>query len=508
MKVGVDIGTGSVRSYCEDGTSTCPISRTARGSWICQSSSEIFCAIMKVVPPAASSICFTATCSMVVREKVVVDGKTYLVPYNCQKSSEVCSDVSDTLGDISGGTNDVILWMDHRATSQAQQLNTLLDGTFVKRTIGAFIPELGLPKLKWLSDHVDKQLYCFELYDWFNYVFQVGYNNDMVPMELVEFDYTEGNGIDGSIKGWTASQLSFINTNIKVGKSESLSQQPAKLLYLGDYIGTVNPKILPSCEIYNGGVDCYGGWISSLGIDECVSMVAGTSTCFIFETDTTSEPIDGIWGPFELVKGKQVYSFGQPATGKLFEELLLQFNVTFDQLEHDTQQLEKLHNKSINELIKHYHYYGDKYGNRNPLMDFNMNEMFIDGKNSSEISLAITDPLIKYNLTLEFLAFQTFQLLENLPVKSIVISGSQTRNQRLLQLIHITTGKDIYVVDGDHSLNVAKGALLLCHDKPPPALFHKLLFNIPPNQARVLNIKKGLIHDMINMQTKFRQLLS
>ncbi|WEJ96168.1 Ribulokinase-like protein [Yamadazyma tenuis] len=276
-------------------------------------------------------------------------------------------------------------------------MNKQLEGSFMKQTIGEFIPELGLPKLKWLSDNSEKELYCFELYDWFSYVFQVGYydkSQNLVEFALRDVDFTHGTAIDGSIKGWSREQLSFIGGNVKVGRSETvgpLDHVPSQLLPLGAPIGRAHPDLLADCHIFNGCIDCYGGWALT-ACPRQISMVAGTSTCFMFHTKAPAPLIPAVWGPFELVSQTAVYSFGQPATGKLFEDLFDEFSVgrdSFARMETITQEWELEHHQSIIELVRHYVYYGDKYGNRSPLSDFRMDECFIDGKNASVLGVSV-----------------------------------------------------------------------------------------------------------------------
>ena len=125
-------------------------------------------------------------------------------------------------------------------------------------------------------------------------------------------------------------------------------------------IGKVNDTDI---IIGHGCIDCYSGFMNMYRLSpseksstlSTMSMIAGTSTCFIYSTMTptrTTDYIPTVWGPVEIGKsGLYLYEFGQPATGKLFEDFL---TIGFDQLEQETQNLELKHNKSIHELIKGY----------------------------------------------------------------------------------------------------------------------------------------------------------
>lgn len=506
MHCGIDIGTGSVRSYHEDDFSDVRPTVTTKHNdrVVTQSSKQIFDSILEIVKDP-TSICFTATCSMVVRQLIEKDGVKYLAPFNCGLNDDI--------------EQDIILWMDNRAVEQAKQLNEELRNTSIKETISEFIPELGLPKLKWLSDNYGDYgefgevggLFCFELYDWFNYVFQIGYEGNLVEFELKNIAYEEGQGIDGSIKGWKQSDIEQLNlkSNIFIGVSESISKLPSKLMSLGEKVG--ESTVFPGCIIRHGCIDSYGGWVSSLiDIPNVVSMIAGTSTCFIHESDAKS--VKGIWGPFELINDKKVFAFGQPATGKLFESLFQDYshlNPTFEMIEEATQHLEQTHSTSINELIENYFYYGDKYGNRTPLNNFQMNELYIDGVNSNNLLGSVftnnlQSLIIKYNLILEFLAFQTNQIFSLFQdIQGIVIIGLQANNTRFLSLLHFVTGKEIYIIkDNHHGLNVAKGAMKIASGDGFQNNYEKLSFTLTESQQRVLDIKKQTIYEFVNLQLK------
>lgn len=516
MFIGVDIGTSSVRSYADNYTSTVPIYTRKSSQFITQSSKQIYGAIIETLPPSFKSadptITFTATCSMVVRRLVEIDGTKYLVPFDC--------------GDGTNSDDDVILWMDTRAKSQCNDLNN----TPLKRTVSKFIPELGLAKLRWLSDTVSPsiELYCFELFDWFNYIFLVGYygHNDLVPFKLNDTGYVRGNAIDGSIKGWCDTDLAMagIQSHIHVGKSETCIKVFDKLPYLGDPLGPMSPQISSNGWVNNGCIDAYSGWVSTItnNREGVVSMIAGTSTCFTVET-SCCQSIDGIWGPFEILQGKFTYSCGQPATGKLFEDLFQEYkhlNPDFDSLETRTRALEEAHHQSINELIKHYFYYGDKYGNRSPLNSFNMHEMIIDGKNSPQSIGSVfgtdwTSCIIKYNLILEFLCFQTKDILLRIDhvynTHTIIVSGLQAKNQRFLKLLHLVTNKNILVLRQAPGLAAAYGAMKIAQNRIGQDVDYETMWprarhdNLQLQQA-VLSLKQQSLYHIIDLETKLNNL--
>ena len=147
--VGIDVGTSSARAgiFDENGS----LLATARhpitvwheaGSVVEQSSSEIWAAcaasvrgaMAEAALPASAikGIGFDATCSLVV---VDVAGNPLTVS-------------------VSGDERrNVIVWMDHRAITEARRVNETRDD--VLRYVGGSVsPEMEVPKLLWLKRHL------------------------------------------------------------------------------------------------------------------------------------------------------------------------------------------------------------------------------------------------------------------------------------------------------------------------------------------------------------------
>ena len=147
--VGVDVGTSSARAGVFDETGT--LLATARhpiavwheaGDIVEQSSSDVWAACVASVraamaeaalpPDAVAGIGFDATCSL-----VLLDGKAEPLTVS-------------TSGD---NNRNVIVWMDHRAISEARQINDTRDE--VLRYVGGSIsPEMEMPKILWLKRHL------------------------------------------------------------------------------------------------------------------------------------------------------------------------------------------------------------------------------------------------------------------------------------------------------------------------------------------------------------------
>lgn len=523
--LGVDVGSGSVRCMLttenyratqsrEISINYSPENRTI----VTQSSREIYRAIeecfqhlIELSPvKAIDGISVTATCSMVVREVVEEAGtKMVLGPYN--------------------GDQDIIMWMDSRSSGECEKLNGLVPRDKLLIVGGSYIPEMGLPKLKWLSDHTDKQLMCFELYDWISHLLIIG-DGETVP-------YNHSYGIDdvamdGSIKGWSEEFLSLvkIRNGIRIG---GCGLERSRVMPLGSAIGTMATELTSKLGIsgqptvYHGCIDCYAGWVSTnpdileRKVDGLLSMIAGTSTCFVLPTSSPeAEPIDGVWGPFwQLLPNKRVYSFGQPATGKLFEELFREYSDIignhngFEFVEEQTRKVELEHNQTINSLLRCYFYYGDVYGNRSPYNDFSMSEAYIDNANSSILQASVlrdhtlTSLVVRYNLILEFLAFQTEQIIRSIQshesIYQVEVSGSQAANARFMQLLSTVLQVSVISTPASSQYQVVEGSCLIAmwgHRLQKDLGHHKEIRE--PRQKKIYDPAEGANSELLRTKSK------
>ncbi|KAK6200438.1 uncharacterized protein RJT21DRAFT_114850 [Scheffersomyces amazonensis] len=561
--VGIDIGTGSVRVCYRNSEKgifeswSKPIhTHNIIGDVICQSSQDIYNSIQELIIEIPyndiKGISTTATCSMVVMKiSNTIGDNLQINPFEFRSSNSNDDKVYD-----------ILLWMDNSSTTQTIQLNETLSTPIKGRLGGQIIPELGIPKLKYLQDtYPTENFIVFELYDWIN-LRLTGIENKY-QYKPVTTD-KEGYAIDGSVKGWSQETLrgKFGVNNVKVGGGQ--------LLPLGYPMGRFSTRGIDAV-VAHGCIDCYAGWLSTIikseSLDEeILSMVAGSSTCFIFSSQNQEQDppfIHGIWGPFNIWGKKyNVYEFGQPATGLLFERLFKSYaelihshintndiGLIFKWIEDETVKIEEKLKKPINSIIKNDFYYGDINGNRSPLLDFTMSEIVIDGKNNTpeldHCSIIngkdVTSLIIKYNLILEFLCFQTKQILseflsDNLNVWKVIITGSQSSNERFLKLLSDIIHKPIIKIKSDTNnntkYNVVKGASMIAEmavklsskqyliedesyyeimkqviNQANGYLIHEEV--LPTNQLTSLyNIKYNIFLDMCNSQQKYRSLIN
>lgn len=144
------------------------------------------------------ALCVAATCSMVVMERIEVNNKFFFRPID--------------------PNNEVLVWMDRRAQSEAQALSHQLPPGALAQIGGAVTPEMGIAKLLWVSKKFPHAV-VFELYDWVSYLFMAGgYANGLVKCldnDVPKFPVGL-TAMDGSVKGWSETLLQELGITAEV----------------------------------------------------------------------------------------------------------------------------------------------------------------------------------------------------------------------------------------------------------------------------------------------------
>lgn len=494
--VGVDVGTGSARACLIDSMGNIlslaekPIQREElKPNYITQSSQEIWQAIChcvkcvvrdsEVAPEKIHGIGFDATCSL-----VVIDGED-------EKEIAVGPDFTNT-------DQNIILWMDHRAGKETEEINATNDKC-LKYVGGQMSIEMEIPKIKWLKNNISKEQFdkCrfFDLADYLTF--------KATGKETRSFCSTVCKqgllpiGVEGSQDGWSEEFLNHIglpelaeNDFEMIGGSVQVEGDNKNFLSAGAYVGALDESVaqelgLPAhCVVGSGVIDAYAGWIGTVaaqtdielpelvkkdsakkGIDKAtgrLAAVAGTSTCHIA---LSKDPIfvNGVWGPYRdvMAHGFWCAEGGQSCTGALLAHVL-STHPAFTELSHlsDAANISKfdylnsrLENlvqqrgeRSVVSLAKHLFFYGDYHGNRSPIADPSMRAAII----GQSMDNSIDDLAIMYLGACEFIAQQTRQIVEKMcdaghDLSVIFMSGGQCRNGLLMRLLADCTGLPIVI---------------------------------------------------------------
>ena len=384
--LGVDVGTGSVRTGLVDGTgkvlarAEARISRkNSKPGHFEQSSQEIWNAVassirevLKKSNTSANSIKgigFDATCSLVVED---VQGCGLQV------------------GNDPG--YDVIMWCDHRAAVEAQHINATHHKA-LNYVGGQVSIEMQLPKLLWLKNHKSevwrKSAKFFDLPDWLTYK-ATGSDSRSFCSVVCKWNYLVEK--DSEVIGWDNTFFEMVgledleeNKWIKIGQhilnpgspvESGLCKQAADDFGLleGTAIGT------SLIDAHAGALGMMTGASSLVGN---IGLVSGTSTCHMLLSNKQSF-VHGVWGPYwsAIIDGLWLMEGGQSSTGGLLDfiiqthpaypELLSKSELDniYSTLESLAEELRKNKNqKDVCFLTQHFHLTVDFHGNRSPLAD-------------------------------------------------------------------------------------------------------------------------------------------
>ncbi|MBW9089323.1 FGGY-family carbohydrate kinase [Rhizobium wenxiniae] len=328
--VGIDVGTGSARAglFNTDGTMLATAKRDItlwkEGSDVVeQSSDNIWTAIgdalreamslAAVEPSQVKGIGFDATCSMVI---VSADGKP--------------------LPASPGGDpqRNVIVWMDHRAVEQARRINEM--GHSVLSYVGGRIsPEMEVPKLLWLKEHnrktYDAAAHFFDLPDYLSWRATGSFARSLCTV-VCKWTYL------GHERRWDEEFFRQAGlSDLADGDFVRIGQD---IVDIATPIGgglteraAADLGLLPGTPVGASLIDAHAGGVGTIAarrvggspseISERMALILGTSSCTMTVTD---EPtfVKGIWGPYSgaMLPGIWLNEGGQSAFGAGIDHLV------------------------------------------------------------------------------------------------------------------------------------------------------------------------------------------
>lgn len=326
--LGVDVGTGSVRAGLFDLSGTM-VSNAAREiriwkpkeDFVEQSSDDIWRAAGDAVrdvvrtahvdPAAIIGISFDATCSLVV-----------LDPQNRPM----------TVSPTGNSDQNVIVWMDHRAVAEAEEINATRHR--VLRFVGGKIsPEMEPPKLLWLKRNMPST-----------------WKGAAKFLDLADFMTFRSTGVDirslcTTVCKWTYDgergmwDRSFFE---KIGLRDLLSEGKIgeKVLPMGTPIGPLSTRAAAELGLTTrtmvavGIIDAHAGGVGMAGmgfaktptaaqLEKVLALIGGTSSCHM-AVSKNPRYIKGIWGPYPnaMIPGLWLTEGGQSATGSLLDHMI------------------------------------------------------------------------------------------------------------------------------------------------------------------------------------------
>lgn len=324
--IGVDVGTGSARAGVFDNSGSLLASHRqdikmwrAAGDIAEQSSADIWRAVCDAVrtavaqagvaPEEVKGIGFDAACSMVVLDRD-------MAPLSVSRSG--------------APERNVIVWMDHRATEQAERVNAL--GHSVLDFVGGRIsPEMQTPKLLWLKEHLPEQFAAagqfFDLPDFLTWA-STGSLIRSACTVTCKWTYLahESRWEDSYFRQIGLPELAdegFARIGQEIvapgtALSNGLTESAASELGLA-----------PGTAVGAALIDAHAGGVGTVGADPdagpeaTMAYVFGTSACTM-TTSREAKKVPGVWGPYysAMVPGMWLNEGGQSAAGEAIAHLV------------------------------------------------------------------------------------------------------------------------------------------------------------------------------------------
>lgn len=327
--VGVDVGTGSARAGVFDASGRLlasakrPIALWREpGEIVEQSSSDIWAAACAAVREAVAlsglrrdavaGVGFDATCSL-----VALDAEGRSLP----------------VGPSGDPMRDVVVWMDHRAVAEADEINA--GGHEALRYVGGAIsPEMQAPKLLWLSRHAPQTFaragHFLDLTDFLTYRASGSLARSACTVTC-KWTYLAHE------RRW--SRDFFASVGLGALSEGDFRRIGATVVEPGTALGAgltaeaaAAMGLEPGAPVAAGLIDAHAGALGTIGAAiggergdprRRLALILGTSSCCMALAD---EPrfIRGVWGPYHsaLTPGQWLAEGGQSAFGAAIDHLV------------------------------------------------------------------------------------------------------------------------------------------------------------------------------------------
>jgi FGGY-family pentulose kinase len=461
--IGVDVGTGSARAgiFTADGRMLAQASQAIRmwkpePDFVEQSSDDIWKACCTAVqttleqsairPDDVAGIGFDATCSLVALD---ADDK----PVSLSPTGE--------------DEQNVIVWMDHRAMTEANAINRTKHP--VLRYVGGVIsPEMETPKLLWLKKHLPnawkRTARFFDLPDFLTYR-ATGDETRSLCSLVCKWTYLGHRGPDGA--GWDASYFKAIGLGDLA--AEGFKRIGVRVRPMGEPIGQgLSEKGAQELGLVAGTpvgvsiIDAHAGGIGMLGapikgrkvtaqsLETRLALIGGTSSCHMA---VSSKPlfIRGIWGPYfsAMIPGLWLTEGGQSATGALIDHVIFshaaaaplhaeaaaQSKTVYELLNERLEAMSKEEGHShSSHLTGDLHVQPDFHGNRSPLA----NPTLRGTLSGLSLSATMDDLARQYLAAIQAVAYGTRHILDEMnrkgyAIKILLACGGGTKNPVFLR---------------------------------------------------------------------------
>ncbi len=454
--IGVDVGTLSVRAglFLTDGKllahASAPLDlNRPKPDFVEQSSDQIWEATgqavreavlqAQVAPQDVVGLSYDATCSLVALDRA---GK----PLSVSPTGEE--------------RWNVVVWMDHRAVSQAERIN---DGRYsVLQYVGGRIsPEMEPPKLLWIKENFpDRWKEAGKFFDLADFMVYRSTGNDVRSLCTVVCKWL----YLGHEARWDQTFYQRIGLEDLLDGSK-VSEHVRSMGTFAGYLteqAAADLRLTTETAVSVGIIDAHAGGIGVLGslwedegvegtpldlLETAVALIGGTSSCHMA---VSREPhfVPGVWGPYygAMIPGMWLTEGGQSATGGLLDYVIIDSHL-YPQLEQMAKDRDETVYQILNEqlqtmaadrpiwlLTKDFHILDYHHGNRSPHADPRARGV-VDGLT---LDLSIESLASRYYATIQAVAYGTREIIETMNqyghrVSKIYATGGGTKNPVWLQ---------------------------------------------------------------------------
>lgn len=457
--IGIDVGTGSARAGVFDLEGNLKANHVVaieawrpRADFVQQSSENIWRSVGEATrravgdagidPSDVAGIGVDATCSL-----VVLDARGKPVSVSPDGAAE----------------QDVIVWMDHRATADAEAINTG-DHEVLKYVGGRVSPEMQTPKLRWLKNHLpeawSEAAHFFDLPDYLTWRCTGDPTRSLCSL-VCKWTYL---GHDGA-GGWDADY--FRDIGLDDLADEGFARVGTRVRPPGEPVGrgltaaaAAELGLAPGIPVGVSAIDAHAGGIGLLGGEDAaafnrrLALIGGTSSCHMAVSPDTRF-IDGVWGPYfgAMVPGMWLTEGGQSATGALIDRIVFghaasaavkqradaagtsPYRVLNDRLS------ELAGDGPIDPLTRGLHVDPDFHGNRSPRADASLRGTI----SGLRLEQGVDELALLYLATVQAVAYGTRHIVAELnragyAIDTLVACGGGTKNPVFLQQHANATG--------------------------------------------------------------------
>lgn len=463
--LGIDVGTGSARAGLFDLNGNLLglgkrdiVLHTGPGGIVEQESADIRAAVCAATRTAVS------TAGKVEVIGIGVDAACSLVVEGQQ------------LSDKGSPSRDVIVWMDHRAVAESEEINA--GGHEVLDFVGGRIsPEMQTPKLLWLSRNQSEAFtnarHFMDLADWLTF-WMTGSEARSSCTVTCKWTYLEHE------TKWDEAYFRAIGLGALA--DEGFARIGTNIKAPGSVVGTLSAAAakamgLPAgIPVGAGLIDAHAGGVGTIGAPEGkgkaqtrMAYVFGTSACTM-SSHKSKLTVPGVWGPYRnaMLPDHWLNEGGQSAAGSALDQLvrLHPFYSELSQREDDVLDYLSACAAKLGSAenwlnrAKHLTVVPDFNGNRAPLAN-PMARAVVAGLDMSRDEDSLLDLFIAglIGIACGLRQILDVQSAAGLETEAIVISGGAGANTVAQQILADVTGLEILVPETDEP--VLLGAAML-----------------------------------------------